>query len=113
MESFVHERFHFVECALEGLHGWEDDGAEMAFTVGLAEAGAVDDEDVGLLEEVEDVVFVGLPGSLFEGDFGEDVEGAVGSGGGDAGDFVEAFVGEVAAFAQLVVDHFDVVLWAA
>lgn len=85
----------------------------MALTIRRAEAGAVDDKDMCFLEQVEDKLLVGLPRPLVESDFGEDVEGPVGLGCGDALNLVESLVGEIAARSELVVDYFNVILGSA
>lgn len=92
--------------------GGQEGGSEVEGALLLAETGAGDDADTGGLEEAHAVELVGLPalgggglgGLLGEGDGGEEVHGALGSGALDALHLVKGLVQGVGTLAETLED---------
>ena len=57
-----HELLEDAVGLLQGLHGRQQDGPEVALSELLAESRSVDHDDTGLVDQVETEVLVGLPG---------------------------------------------------
>lgn len=86
------EPLDLVVGLFQRRYGREQDRPEVVLSELLAESASVNEDDALLLDQVQDEVLVGLPGSPSQIDVGEHVQSTLGLLRVEQGDLVEPLV---------------------